>query len=345
MVLSVGHRLGSFEIVSPIGAGGMSEVYRAWDTRLGRTVAVKILRPDRVGSRERLQQEARIISRLNHPHICALHDVGEQDGTPFLVMEYLEGQTLADRLDDGAVPLAQALRYSIEICGALDAAHRHGIVHRDVKPGNVMLTREGVKLLDFGLAKTRQAEADDDAQETKETLQLTQVGEILGTVSYMSPEQLEGRKVDARTDLFALGAVLYKMVTGRRPFAGESRARVSATILTSDPTPMSELQPVTPLTLERVVSRCLAKDPDDRWQTARDLGCELKWIAEEEAHPAKLLRKPRSRAMLVGVLSGVGLVAATLMSAWILRAPAESQPSYRATHLRARSHFVGPLRA
>ena len=329
MVLSVGHRLGSFEIVSPIGAGGMSEVYRAWDTRLGRTVAVKILRPDRVGSRERLQQEARIISRLNHPHICALHDVGEQDGTPFLVMEYLEGQTLADRLDDGAVPLAQALRYSIEICGALDAAHRHGIVHRDVKPGNVMLTREGVKLLDFGLAKTRQAEADDDAQETKETLHLTQVGEILGTVSYMSPEQLEGRKVDARTDLFALGAVLYKMVTGRRPFAGESRARVSATILTSDPTPMSLLQPVTPLTLERVVSRCLAKDPDDRWQTARDLGCELKWIAEEEAHPAKLLRKPKSRAMLVGVLSGVGLVAATLMTAWILRAPDESQPSYQ----------------
>jgi eukaryotic-like serine/threonine-protein kinase len=228
VILSAGARLGSFEIVSALGAGGMGEVYRAWDTRLGRTVAIKILRPDKVGTRERFHREARVISRLSHPHICSLYDVGEQDGTPFLVMEYLEGQTLADRLDDGAIPLAQALRYGVEICDALDEAHRHGVIHRDVKPGNVLLTREGVKLLDFGLAKLRQSEADVGAQETIETLHLTQEGGIVGTVSYMSPEQLEGRKVDARTDLFAGGAVLYEMVTGRRPFPGESRASVIA---------------------------------------------------------------------------------------------------------------------
>jgi eukaryotic-like serine/threonine-protein kinase len=307
----------------------MGEVYRAWDTRLGRTVAVKILRPDKVGSRERFQREARVISRLSHPHICSLYDVGEQNGTSFLVMDYLEGQTLADRLDDGAIPLAQALRYGVEMCDALGEAHRHGVIHRDVKPGNVMLTRDGVKLLDFGLAKLRQAEADDGAQETMETLHLTQEGVILGTVSYMSPEQLEGRKVDARTDLFAVGAVLYEMVTGRRPFAGESRASVTAAILTSDPTPMSTLQPVTPPTLERVVSRCLAKNPDDRWQTARDLGWELKSIAAEETHGANVVRERKRRSLLAGALMGAGLVAAISMAAWILRAGDTPQPSYQ----------------
>jgi eukaryotic-like serine/threonine-protein kinase len=307
----------------------MGEVYRAWDTRLGRTVAVKILRPDKVGSRERFHREARVISRLSHPHICSLYDVGEQNGTSFLVMEYLEGQTLADRLDDGAISLAQALRYGVEMCDALGEAHRHGVIHRDVKPGNVMLTRDGVKLLDFGLAKVRQAESDDGDQETLETLHLTQEGGILGTVSYMSPEQLEGRKVDARTDLFAVGAVLYEMVTGRRPFAGDSRASVTAAILTSDPPPMSALQPVTPPTLERVVRRCLAKNPDDRWQTARDLGWELKAIAEQGAHTANVVRERKRRAMLVGALIGAGLVAAVSVAAWILRPGDTSPPSYQ----------------
>jgi hypothetical protein len=307
----------------------MGEVYRAWDTRLGRTVAIKILRPDKVGTRERFQREARVISRLSHPHICSLYDVGEQDGTPFLVMEYLEGQTLADRLDDGPIPLAQALRYGVEICDALDEAHRHGVIHRDVKPGNVLSTRDGVKLLDFGLAKLRQAEADAGAEETIETLHLTQEGGILGTVSYMSPEQLEGRKVDARTDLFAVGAVLYEMVTGRRPFSGESRASVIAAILTSDPPPMSALQPVTSPTLERVVRRCLARNPDDRWQTARDLGCELKWIAEECAHDTRREKERKSRAILAGALIGAGLVAAVSAGAWILRPGDPSPPSYQ----------------
>jgi eukaryotic-like serine/threonine-protein kinase len=307
----------------------MGEVYRAWDTRLGRTVAVKILRPDKIGSRERFHHEARVISRLSHPHICSLYDVGEQNGMSFLVMEYLEGQTLAERLDDGAIPLAHALRYGIEICDALAEAHRHGVIHRDVKPGNVMLTRDGVKLLDFGLAKLRQAEADDGAQETKETLHLTQEGGILGTVSYMSPEQLEGRRVDARTDLFALGAVLYEMVTGRRPFAGDSRASVTAAILTSDPPPMSALQPVTPPTLERVVSRCRSKNPEDRWQTARDLGWELKSIAEADAYAANVVRERKRRAMLVGALIGAGLVAGVSVAAWILRPGDTSPPSYQ----------------
>jgi eukaryotic-like serine/threonine-protein kinase len=307
----------------------MGEVYRAWDTRLGRTVAIKILRPDKVGSRERFHREARVISRLSHPHICSLYDVGEQNGTSFLVMEYLEGQTLADRLDDGAIPLPQALKYGVAICDALDEAHRHGVIHRDVKPGNVMLTRDGVKLLDFGLAKLREAEPDDAAQETIETLHLTQEGEILGTVSYMAPEQLEGRKVDARVDLFAVGAILYEMVTGCRPFAGESRASVAAAILTSDPPPMSALQPVTPPTLERVVSRCLAKNPDDRWQTARDLGWELKSIAAEDAHAANVVRERKRRGMLVGALIGAGLVAVVSMAAWILRPGDTSPPSYQ----------------
>ena len=329
IVLSAGTCLGSFEIVSPLGAGGMGEVYRAWDTRLDRTVAVKILRPDKVGSRERFDREARVISRLSHPHICALYDVGDQNGTPFLVMEYLEGHTLADRLDDGAIPMAHALRYAVEICDALDEAHRHGVIHRDVKPGNVMLTRDGVKLLDFGLAKLRQAEADDAAEETIEALHLTQEGGILGTVWYMSPEQLEGRKVDARTDLFAVGVVLYEMVTGRRPFAGESRASVTAAILSSDPPPMSALQPVTPPALERVVSRCLAKNPDDRWQTARDLGWELKSIAEEGAHAANVVRERKRGAMLVGALIGAGLVAAVSVAALILGPDDTPPPSYQ----------------
>jgi hypothetical protein len=307
----------------------MGEVYSARDTRLDRTVAIKILRADKIGHPERFQREARAVSRLSHPHICSLYDIGDQDGTAFLVMEYLEGQTLADRMDDGALPLDEALRYGIQICDALDQAHQQGVIHRDVKPGNVMLTREGVKLLDFGLAKLRQMDADEIGQDTTANLHLTGEGEIVGTVSYISPEQLEGRKVDGRTDLFAFGAVLYEMITGRRPFAGESRASVIAAILTSDPSPMSTLQPLTPPTLERLVKRCLAKDPTERWQTARDLGWELKWIAEEGAHAANREREKKSRAILAGALIGAGLVAAVSLGAWILSPEDPSQPSYQ----------------
>ena len=329
VILSSGTRLGAFEILSFLGAGGMGEVYSARDTRLDRTVAIKILRPDKVGHPERFTREARAVSRLSHPHICSLYDIGEQDGMAFLVMEYLEGQTLADRLDDGALPLDEALRYAIEICDALDRAHQEGVIHRDVKPGNVMLTREGVKLLDFGLAKLRQTETDEIAEATTTNLQVTAEGEIVGTVSYSSPEQLEGRKVDGRTDLFAFGAVLYEMITGRKPFAGESRASVIAAILTSDPSPMSTLKPLTPPTLERVVKRCLAKEPVERWQTAPDLGWELKWIAEEGAHAARREKERKSRAIIAGALIGAGLVAAVSVGAWILRPGDMSQPSYQ----------------
>ena len=345
VILSSGTRLGAFEILSFLGAGGMGEVYSARDTRLDRTVAIKILRSDKIGHPERFQREARAVSRLSHPHICSLYDIGEQDGTAFLVMEYLEGQTLADRLDDGALPLDEALRYGIQICDALDQAHQQGVIHRDVKPGNVMLTREGVKLLDFGLAKLRQTEADEIAEGTTADLQVTAEGEIVGTVSYISPEQLEGRKVDGRTDLFAFGAMLYEMTTGRRPFVGESRASVIASILTSDPPPMATLQPLAPPTLERVVKRCLAKDPAERWQTARDLGWELKWIAAEGAHAAKVEAERKGSAMLARRARrrgpGCGALGGRMDALARRHFPGLVPPS----HLRARNRFLGPLRA
>jgi eukaryotic-like serine/threonine-protein kinase len=328
LLLRSGARLGAFEIVSLLGAGGMGEVYRARDTRLNRTVAVKILNSDRVGHPERFRREAQAISRLSHPHICSLYDIGEANGTAFLVMEYLEGRTLADRLSDGPLPLEQALRHGIEICDALDRAHRQGVIHRDVKPGNVMLTREGAKLLDFGLAKLRKAE-DGIAEDTTASLHLTREGEMVGTVLYMAPEQLEGRESDARTDIFAFGVVLYEMITGRQPFTGASRASIIASILTSDPPSVSALQPLVSQRLDRLVKRCLTKNPDERWQTARDLGYELREIAEEGAHAASRERERKSRAILAGALIGAGLVAAVSVGAWIFRPGDTSQPSYQ----------------
>jgi len=277
MALSAGVRLGPYEIVAPIGAGGMGEVYKARDTRLGRTVAIKVLAagaaddPDR---RRRFEQEARAASALNHSHICVLHDIGSDSGIDFLVMEHLEGQTLAERIATrGALPLVQALEYAIQIADALANAHRHAIVHRDLKPGNIMLTKEGAKLLDFGLARLTQASGGSGASAT-----LSAVGTVVGTVPYMAPEQVQGRETDARTDLFAFGAVLYEMLTGKRAFDGESQASVIAAILERDPPPMSTLQPVTPAPVERVVRKCLAKDPDARWQSASDLRDELRWL-------------------------------------------------------------------
>jgi eukaryotic-like serine/threonine-protein kinase len=329
VLLSSGTRLGAFEIVSLLGTGGMGEVYRARDTRLNRTVAVKILNSDKVGHPQRFQREARAISRLSHPHICSLYDIGDADGTAFLVMEYLEGRTLADRLRDGAIPLEQALRHGIEICDALDRAHRERVIHRDVKPGNVMLTREGAKLLDFGLAKFRQAEGDGIADDTTASLHLTQDGEMVGTVLYMAPEQLEGRESDARTDIFAFGVVLYEMITGRQPFTGGSRASIIAAILTSDPPSISTLQPLAPPRLDRLLKRCLAKNPDERWQTARDLAYELRGIVEEGTQPANVEQGRKNRGMLLGALIGAGLVGAVSIGAWILRPADASPPSYQ----------------
>ncbi len=300
MPLSAGTRLGPYEILAPLGAGGMGEVYKARDTRLGREVAVKVVPPSLSSSPQALQRferEAKTISQLSHPHICALYDVGHQDGTEYLVMELLEGQTLSDRLAKGALPMDQALRYGAEIADALDRAHRQGVVHRDLKPGTVMLTSSGVKVLDFGLAKAlgpSPATADLTALPTETPL--TEAGMVLGTVQYMAPEQLEGKEADARTDIFALGLVLYEMATGRRAFSGATRASLIGAILRDDPAPISREQPLSPRALDRVVATCLAKEPEDRWQTARDVALQLEGIRQERSAPeAAAASGPRRR--------------------------------------------------
>jgi eukaryotic-like serine/threonine-protein kinase len=301
MALTSGTKLGPYEIQSPLGAGGMGEVYRARDTRLGRDVAIKVL-PQHLSSnpdlKQRFEREARAISSLNHPCICTLYDIGSQDGVDFLVMEYLEGETLAQRLKKGALPLKETLKIGIEICQALDKAHRDGIIHRDLKPGNIMLTRNGAKLMDFGLAKAAAASLGSAASRTPllsaaHTISeasplspLTTAGAVIGTIQYMAPEQIEGKEADARSDLFALGAVFYEMVTGKRPFEGKSQISVASAILEKEPDPMSAHQPLAPPALEHIVSACLAKNPDDRFQTAHDVKLELKWIAEKTTQPA-----------------------------------------------------------
>src|ERR1700682_1515115 len=284
MALTAGIRLGPYEILAPLGAGGMGEVYRARDTRLDRTVAIKILPQhlsDNPTLKQRFEREAKAISSLNHPHICVLHDVGTQDGIQFLVMECVEGETLAKRLEKGPLPLEQALKYGMQIADALDKAHRTGVVHRDLKPGNIMLTGSGATLLDFGVAKAAPplAAGETLTAAAARTTPVTQQGTIVGTFQYMSPEQVEGKEVDARSDIFSLGSVLYEMVTGRQAFPGKSQLSVASAILEKDPEPISTLQPLTPPALDRTIRVCLAKDPEERWQSARDLLLELKWIA------------------------------------------------------------------
>jgi len=287
MTLSAGTRLGPYEILAPIGGGGMGEVYRARDTRLERTVAVKVL-PQHLSSspevRQRFEREAKTISQLSHPHICALYDVGREGETEYLVMEHLEGETLSDRLAKGPLPLEQTLRYGVEIADALDKAHRQGIVHRDLKPGNVMLTKSGVKLLDFGLAKAMAPVAKLTPLTSLPTAMgganLTREGTILGTFQYMAPEQLEGKEADARTDIFALGTVLYEMATGKKAFSGATQASLISSILRDDPQPISQVQPLSPPALDRVVKTCLAKDPEERWQSTADIKRELRWIGD-----------------------------------------------------------------
>src|SRR5271169_412231 len=285
MGLRTGTQLGPYEILSAVGAGGMGEVYKALDTRLDRVVAIKILPDhlaDRAELRERFEREARTVASLNHPHICTLHDIGRQDGTDYLVMECLEGETLAQRLQKGPLPLDQVLRFAIEIADALDKAHRKGITHRDLKPGNVMITKSGTKLLDFGLAKLKQDVAPATPESQLLTMKggVTGEGTILGTLQYMAPEQVEAKEVDARTDIFAFGAVVYEMATGKKAFEGKTSASVMAKILKAEPPAMSSLTPMTPPALDRVVKKCLDKEPDQRWQTANDLCEELRWIAD-----------------------------------------------------------------
>jgi eukaryotic-like serine/threonine-protein kinase len=348
MPLTRGTRLGPYEILALVGTGGMGEVYRARDTRLGRDVAVKILSthlsmdPD---LKRRFEREARAVSSLTHPNICCLYDIGSQDGINFIVMEYLEGETLADRLTTGLLPLQQALKISVEIADALDKAHREGIIHRDLKPGNIMLTKSGAKLMDFGLAKpvvaTISAVAPVSAQTpspptisvtalTATSAPFTERGTIMGTLLYMAPETIQGHAADVRSDIFSFGCVLYEMVSGRRPFNGESRLNIAAAILEKEPQPISSLQPLTPAALEHTILRCLMKDPEERWQSARDLSRELKWISEARLTEAsEAAPRPRQKvwgrlawgvaALCLGMLGWLGI------AHWRGTQPAESR--------------------
>ena len=328
----IGQTLGHYRIVEKIGAGGMGEVYKATDTRLDRTVAIKVLPahaaadPDR---RQRFEREAKTISSLNHPHICTLYEFGSQDGTDFLVMEYLGGETLAQRLTKGALPLDQALRYAIEIADALDKAHRQGVTHRDLKPANIMVTKGGTKLLDFGLAKLKPAGAAPGVSALPtQSAGLTGEGSILGTLQYMSPEQLEGKDADARSDMFAFGATVHEMVTGKKTFEGKTQASLIGAILEREPTPISSLQPMSPPGLDRVVKKCLAKDPEDRWDGAHDLHDELKWVAEGRSQagvsmPAAVPARVQLR-LAWGVAAVVTVLAVALAVAYVNRAPAET---------------------
>jgi serine/threonine-protein kinase len=306
MTFEPGTRLGRYEIVSALGAGGMGEVFRARDTRLDRSVAIKVLSPLLSGDaafRERFDREARAISALSHPHICTLHDVGEHEGTAFLVMEHVDGESLASRLSRGPLALDAALSVAVQIADALDAAHRRGIVHRDVKPGNIMITarsgstRPEVKLLDFGLARQTGALTSPAGESMAPTMpqSITAAGTLLGTLHYMSPEQIEGGEIDARSDLFSFGVVIYEMVTGIKPFEGRSPASLVGAILKDTPRPITLAQPLAPAGLDWIVGRCLAKDPADRWQTARDLGAALARLDAFDPQAPPTSASPRIR--------------------------------------------------
>ena len=341
MALTNGTRLAPYEIISPVGAGGMGEVYRARDTRLDRTVAIKVLPPhliEKPDARQRFDREARAISSLQHPCICTLHDVGRQGGVDFLVMEYLEGETLAKRIAKGPLPPDQLLKCGIEICAGLDKAHRTGVIHRDLKPSNIILTKAGAKLLDFGLAKPLDVApigsltalpTSSKPIEASPAKALTTEGSFVGTFQYMSPEQLDGREADERSDIFSLGAVLYEMATGKRAFDGKSQSSVIAAILERDPPPISQLQPMSPPSLDRVVKICLAKDPDDRWQSVHDVELQLRWIAEEgsQAGIAASAGARRSRSQFAGwIVAAICFLASVALAAVIfLRAPELAQ--------------------
>jgi serine/threonine protein kinase len=348
MTLAAGTKLGPYEILAPIGAGGMGEVYKARDGRLERTVAVKVLPPHLSSDpelRQRFEREAKTISQITHPHICALYDVNREGETEYLVMEYLEGESLADRLGRGPLPSEQLLRYGIEIADALDKAHRQGIVHRDLKPGNVMITKSGVKLLDFGLAKFQAGGRESVsssvsrlATEMQKSQPLTERGTVLGTFQYMAPEQLEGKDADARSDLFSFGAVLYEMATGKKAFTGSSQASLIGAILRDDPPAISEVAPMTPPALNRVVKTCLAKDPEDRFQTAHDAKLQLQWIAEggsQAGLPTPVVARRKNREKLAWAVAVVAIAAACLTSfGYVRRSPAQTS--------RVRSFLLPP---
>jgi serine/threonine protein kinase len=341
MSLAPGTKLGPYEIVAPVGAGGMGEVYRALDPRLDRTVAIKIL-PAHLASnpeaKERFEREAKSISALQHGSICSLYDVGSQNGVSYLVMEYLEGETLADRLRKGCLPLEQVLRHGGEICDGLERAHRIGLVHRDLKPGNIMLTRSGAKLMDFGLAKPVAA-ATQSSTELTQTLStathpLTAEGSIVGTFQYMSPEQVEGKNADARSDIFSLGTVLYEMATGRRAFEGKSMVSIAAAILEKDPEPLTTVQPLSPASLQHVVEGCLVKDPESRWQSAGDVGRQLRWIGSSGSHPGVAVSIRKSSQVGERLIWSGALLLVIALGAFLL----QSRPQ----HPVLKAHILPP---
>jgi len=312
----------------------MGEVYRARDTRLDRAVAIKIL-PAHLSAdparKLRFEREAKTVSALNHPNICALFDVGSQNGTDFLVMECIEGESLADRLTKGALPTEQAAKIGTEIADALDKAHRSGVVHRDLKPGNIMITKAGAKLLDFGLAKPTVAPTSA-ATLTAASAPVTEQGTIVGTFQYMSPEQVEGKELDGRSDIFSLGAVLYEMLTGKRAFEGKSQFSVASAILEKEPAPISAIKPLTPRSIDHIVRRCLAKDPDDRWQSARDLALELKSISngdpsgQSSAAALPLTRKKNRRELLAWSFAVLASISA--LAVFFFRRPDATTPAF-----------------
>jgi serine/threonine protein kinase/Tol biopolymer transport system component len=346
--MNPGTQLGPYRVESLIGAGGMGEVYLGVDTRLDRQVAIKVLQGSLAKDaalRERFEREARTISSLSHPNICTLFDLGRHEDSDYLVMEYLQGETLADRIAKGPLPPREVVRIGLGIASALEAAHRQGIVHRDLKPGNVMLTKSGVKLLDFGLAKLSAASSSPTettmAAGATEQKPLTEQGAILGTFQYMAPEQLEGHPADARTDIFALGTILYEMATGRRAFQGSTKASLIAAIIDREPPPMAELQPLTPPALERVVRACLAKDPDERIQTAHDVGLQLRWISEASSsaiEPVSVRRRKHLAPWLTAAV--LALAAITLGTMW-WRERVKPPPPFSLSVVAPRGYEIG----
>jgi len=351
-MLAPGTKLGPYEVQSPLGAGGMGEVYRARDTRLGRDVAIKVLSGHFVSSpslKERFEREARTISQLSHPNICHLYDVGSQDGTDYLVMECLEGETLGQRLERGPLTLEEVLRYGAQVADALDKAHQQGVIHRDLKPGNIMLTKSGAKVLDFGLAKQGQAKPGSSSSALTAMTAgkaLTVEGTIVGTFQYMAPEQIEGAEADARTDIFALGCVLYEMATGKRAFAGKTQASVIASILATEPAPLSQAAPMTPPALDRLVRSCMAKEREQRIQSAHDVKLQLDWIAETGSQagvPAPVVAKRRMSQRLAWVIAAVACILAIAFAVgFVLRAPAPAHP-LRVSILPPEQHSFDPM--
>jgi eukaryotic-like serine/threonine-protein kinase len=345
--LVAGQKVGPYEIIEKAGAGGMGEIYKANDPRLNRTVAIKVLPSNIAASpelKERFEREAKAISSLNHAHICTLYDIGNEDGVDYLVMEFLEGETLAERLSRGPIPYEDMLQLSIQIASGLDAAHHKGLIHRDLKPGNIMLTGEGAKLLDFGLAKLQLNQADKSISAITQTTPLTGANTILGTMQYMAPEQLEGKEADVRSDIFAFGAIMYEMATGKRAFQGSSNATLIASIIGQEPISISTVIPATPPLFERLVKKCLSKEPRKRWQSVSDLSDELRWIAQGGSQiglPAQIAAKRRFKFGLARVIGAAAILSTAVFAYLFYAEKSKAEPVIKSTILPDQGSELG----